>query len=423
MSYHSKMTLNESIREKLRWYLNEVLSDIKTLHPNIKKNEIPPILLTWGEYYKIVNDNDKSHPDSAYNYNYDKDSIFECKDAECKVIKNKTVGNLQLKFILHKRKAEYAKWDGENYLGIYSDEELINIGKTPYIYSIYCTHNNVVVGSAMDEWGCVLISVVKEFRNLGIGEELIKMYRKIYPYKPSGGLTSSGYSQLRKYYNHMVKEAISNGVYSDLIKRGELDKSRYYEIVNSVSNSKFSDVKTNKLKDVYGGNKEPIYIIEDNYVLIFDSKLKDINDDTLSELDDVFLEGLIYCYIYIIEFNGYPQVLHCYGDDKYVKEGIEILATLNNDYGGLGNYYFRNFTGDNKKILENIWNDSNKYTKKTINDAGYIIDVPLVLIKPKKTINNVIKTLQNISKIWFKKNDKYDELYNKINEFAYGLVE
>ena len=38
-------------------------------------------------------------------------------------------------------------------------------------------------------------------------------------------------------------------------------------------------------------------------------------------------------------------------------------------------------------------------------------------------INNVVKQLQSISKLWFKKNDKYDELYNRIHEFAYGLLD
>jgi hypothetical protein len=418
-----KYNLNEIVKKKLNFYLTENLSDIGELHPNVKKNEIPPILLTWNEYYKIVNENDKEHPSSAYNRSYDKNDTFNCGDGDCKTIKNKTVGNLLLKFILKKEKVQYAKWDGEKYLGVYSEDELMKLGKSSYIYSIYCTHNNIVVGKAIDEWGCVLISVVKEFRSLGIGEELIKMYRKIYPYKPSGGLTSSGYAQLRKYYNHMVKEAQSNGVYSDLIKRGELDKKRFYEIINSVSKEKFSDIKTNKLKDIYGVKNEPIYIIDDNLVIIFDSKIKDINDESISEIDDEFLKDLIYCYIYVNEFNNYPQVLNCYGNDKYIKQGIEILASLNKDYGGLGDYYFRNFTGNVKTTLEDIWNDDNKYIIEVIKDGGYISSIPLTLIKPKKPINNVVKQLQSISKLWFKKNDKYDELYNRIHEFAYGLLD
>ncbi len=41
------MRLIEEIKEKLNFYLTEKLSDIGELHPNVKKNEIPPILLTW----------------------------------------------------------------------------------------------------------------------------------------------------------------------------------------------------------------------------------------------------------------------------------------------------------------------------------------------------------------------------------------
>ena len=46
--------------------------------------------------------------------------------------------------------------------------------------------------------------------------------------------------------------------------------------------------KKNKLKDIYKGNNQPIYYIEDNLVIIFDGLLKDINDESISNLNDKF---------------------------------------------------------------------------------------------------------------------------------------
>jgi hypothetical protein len=405
--------------------LNEVINKTEDLHPNVKGNKLIPIFLTWEEYYDMVNPGDKYHDSDSYNFNYNENSIFKCPiGSDCKIIKRKKVGKIELEYYLVKTKLRYSKFDGDNYIGTYSDDEVIKLGRNLYEYNINVVHDNVVVGSAQDEWGAALIYVVNEYKGLGIGEELVKLYRNIYPNKQSGGFTSGGYTQIRKYYNWMIKQALANGIYSDLVRKGEISKEKVNEIVKSVNKEyTFSKEKKNKLKDIYKGNNQPIYYIEDNLVIIFDSLLKDINNDSISNLNDKFIKDLIYCYVYVSDFNDYPQVLNCYGEEKYIQEAIEILATLNKNEGGLGDYYFRNFNSSIRSIMDKIWNDTNKYTIKTIKDGGYINGIDLKIIKPKKDITSKINLLKNIKTKWFKSFDKYGEIENRIHEIAYGFVD
>lgn len=414
------MNINNIIKE----ILTEVINTYQDLHPNVKNKNLIPILMTWDEYYKMVNPGDKSHDNDVYQYEYDPDNIFNCPiNSTCSIIKRNKINKIELEYRLIKSKVDYAKFDGDKYIGVYSEEELKKLGKVPYEYNISVTHNNVVVGGAQDEWGAVLIYVVEEYKGLGIGEELVKLYRKLYPNKESGGFTSGGYNQIRKYYNWMIKQALSNGIYSDLIKKGEISKERIKEIINSINKEyKFSKEKKNKLKDIYKGNNEPVYMIDNNFVIIFDSALKNIMDESLSNLNEIFIKDMIYAYLYITEFNDYQQLLNCYGQDKYIEEGIEILATLNKNYGGIGDYYFRNFDSQTKATLKNIWSNSNKYNIKTIKDGGYIKGVDLNIITPKKDISPSINILKNIKKNWFKQFDKYGEIEDRIHEIAYGFI-
>jgi GNAT superfamily N-acetyltransferase len=298
------------------------------------------------------------------------------------------------------------------------EEELGMIDVSKYRYDIFCLHNDVVVGGGQDEWGCVLIYVVKEFRNLGIGEELVKMYREIYPYKPSGGFTESGYTQILKYYNWMVKRALSSGVYSKMVREGKIKMDRVKEILASVDKKiKFSDEKKSILIDKYKLNNEPLYIISENNVVIFDSALKDIiRDYHKNNVLDELIEKGIYAYAHLVEYLDVIQLYNCYGEEKYVSEAIEILVNLNPE--GIGDFYFKNFNSETKNMLRKIWDDKDKY-KIEIMDYYQ----PVNIIKPKKSIIPKIAFLKTIADRWFKINDKYEELYYSITELADGLIE
>lgn len=112
------MLKTDFIKYKLRKVLVEATADIKTLHPNLG-NKVPPILLTWNEYFEEINGSSKSHPNSAYNYNYDKENKFHCEsNSKCEVIRTKTIGKITLKFNLVKSPTEYAKYIDDKYVGV-----------------------------------------------------------------------------------------------------------------------------------------------------------------------------------------------------------------------------------------------------------------------------------------------------------------
>ena len=198
----------------------------------------------------------------------------------------------------------------------------------------------------------------------------------------------------------------------------EITTKRVMEILKSVDKTyTFSEPK-NILKDTYKGNNEPIYLIEGNSIIIFDSILKELNNDSLDNIPDYFLKNYIHCYIHIVDFNGFPQLWDVYGVDKYIAQGIEIMAF---EQGKIGDYYFRNFDSDIKDTLNKIWSDKRKYDIEIKKDKGYISSVPLNVIKPKRDLSSLINLLKKQTNTWFKKYDKHDELYNKIVELAYGF--
>lgn len=402
--------------------INEALNTIKDLNPNIKDGQIPPSLLTWSEYYKIVNSDDNFHGSDAYNYPYDENDKLDL--TKVNLIKNKVINTIHLKFYLKKEERQYTKWDGDTYVGTYSKDEMKKMGIDPYIYTIYCTHNGVRVGMAVDEWGCVLVSVVKEFKNLGIGEELIKIYRKIYPYKPSGGFTESGLVQIRKYYNYMVRTTLANGIYSQMVRDGEITMERVKEIINSVNKKySFSDNKKNKLKDAFKGDRfSPVMIISTNSVIIFDSNIIKIIDEDFETMHSKILREYIYCYIHVVDMKGYPQIYDAYGDKKYLNFGLQIIANENKTEGGVGDFYFRTFDTNLKNDLYDILN-SDIFSKTTYDKLGYISGVPLNIYRLNKNIDSKVSDFKLHEKMWFKHHDRFNELRDKIEEIAYGLTQ
>ena len=56
---------------------------------------------------------------------------------------------------------------------------------------------------------------------------------------------------------------------------------------------------------------------EDFYAFL---QIKDLNDESFSDFDDDFLKELIYCYIYVNEFNNYFSDCSCFVDFQYFKK-------------------------------------------------------------------------------------------------------
>lgn len=90
----------------------------------------------------------------------------------------------------------------------------------------------LIVAQASDEWGATLIVVAKEYRGHGLGKILGKIWYEENPGYKSGGFTTSGKRNAISIWKDKVSEFLSNGWYSELIKKQELSKEKLNKIIS-----------------------------------------------------------------------------------------------------------------------------------------------------------------------------------------------
>lgn len=76
-----------------------------------------------------------------------------------------------------------------------------------------------VVAVAQNEWGATLLAVAKEYRGLGIGPYIGKVWYENNPSFQSGGYTNSGRNNAEKIWADRVREFLANGWYTELIRK------------------------------------------------------------------------------------------------------------------------------------------------------------------------------------------------------------
>lgn len=391
---------------------------------NTKNPKIIPALLTFNEYYDVVNSEDKFHGDDAYNYSLGKLGYYK---GDGKLVKNFKIDNIQLQLIEKISSNDYGKWEGEKYVGNMSEDEIREAGLEKYAHNYIVVHpenDNMIVGMAYDEWGAVLVAVIDKYKRLGIGAELVRVYRSKYPDKSSGGFTSAGYQQIKRYYTWMVNRFLSSGIYSDLVRQGKITMKKVKEILESrpIKTKTSKDNTPNPLSKYYREGEKFFYIMN-NSVIIFDENLKNIKEIDDNGLQDMIHKKIINGFMHIVDINGYAQIYNLFGSEKYINQCVQIMADQERLNGGIGDYFLRNFDAKYQTIINNIFNNSNDYDVKVLKDEGYIRSVPLRLIIPKKTHTSQINSLKAQTKKWFKQNDQYNELEDYMMEMAESLAE
>jgi len=377
---------------------------------------------SWQEYYNEINPGDKSHDSNAYNYSLAKDeksfSWADLSDGSWKLVNTKTMGKIEIQYYHKVEERQRGKYDDKNNFQVSSEEELNKKGLSSFYHTFIAYHpqEKLIVGSAQDEWGATLISVLYEYRGMGIGEYLVKLYRHYYPYKSSGGFTESGYKQFQKYYRHLVSQFLQNGVYSDMVKKGEITIEKVNQILKSAGNlPQFSKQHKSNLPNIYNGKGEYSLLIDDNFVIIFDTIIKDLwNTKELEDLNERFSSKFIKCFIYANqhrEDEKYLSLFTVYAtDEKFFKTGIDMLLSTGD---GLSDYFLnKRFDDKSKQMIENLFNSSDYNVVQK--DGERIIT--------QKSAKYNMTHLKSLSKSWFKKNDQYNELENFIMEFAEGLA-
>ena len=88
-----------------------------------------------------------------------------------------------------------------------------------------------VVAVAENEWGATLISVAREARGRGLGKVLARVWHDLNPGFDSGGMTLGGSNLMSAVWADRVREFMSNGWYSQLVRDGRITRARVDEIV------------------------------------------------------------------------------------------------------------------------------------------------------------------------------------------------
>jgi GNAT superfamily N-acetyltransferase len=203
------------------------------------RDKVKPWMMTFPEYVRFVNPDGKFHGSDTYNspaakfkeFGYLKKSYFP------KVIKR--VGGIEYR--IKTDVSQYCAYRDESdpFSELLRDEH----GDPVYMtqaqmadkdlrdrqHMIAAFDGEDPIGSAQDEWGCVLVQVAQEYRGRGIGTELGHIYRSIYGGKSSGGLTQAGYENLFRIHRRMVTDAVRYGKY----ERAGVPTSRVAQIVKS----------------------------------------------------------------------------------------------------------------------------------------------------------------------------------------------
>jgi len=89
----------------------------------------------------------------------------------------------------------------------------------------------MIVAQATNEWGATLLSVAKEYRGRGLGKVLGKFWYDMNPSFTSGGFTSSGEANAIALWKDRVREFLSRGWYSELVRHKRMTQKQVKEIL------------------------------------------------------------------------------------------------------------------------------------------------------------------------------------------------
>ena len=414
---------------KFKSFINEAILSNDILYPKDgvenRTGKMSPAFMTFDEYFKDLQEGalHKWHPDSAYNQSVEDDSNayswVNIDNGNWKKIKTKKYDNIIIDFYQDNEEYQYVSGEDEKDNTIYHDnKELNKKGKITKSYNIAAYHRDekMVIGAAQNEWNSVLISVLKEYRGLGVADDLEDMYRHYFPHRGTGGVTNSGYKMLKRYHARLVRKYLANGTYSDMVRKGEMTAKRAKEIIDSIDKKRYVRTGT-EFSKTYGGSKELMYYIDDSVVIIFDKSIKEAFNRVEPER---FTKKLIKCFIYVNQYSkvDYENLFTVYAEsDEFLKIGIDMLMSSGIKLSD--HWIHKRFDERTIKQINNVFSSEDYNISK---GKHYERDLILRIISPKENKYNYQQLKRN-SDNWFKNNDKYDEFKNHLMEFAEGIAD
>lgn len=391
-----------------------MLYDIPQNAESFNPRLIDPALLTYNEWLKIVDSDNKFHPDSAYQTDVKKLNQFpnDKKDAYPKLVKRIRLkglvfeirlGNEKRKICKRTSDGEYERIDGQ--LQYYTDEEIQRLGHHLYDWTLSVFHNDVRVGSVQDEWGCMLVMVADEYRSFGLGTLLLKIGYGIEPDKPSGGFTNAGKNTFARVHAEFVRDALKFGIYTKMVKDGRISIARVKQIINSAIKTKpnISDINLDS-----SNPKDWLLYVGNNDFIIYDKKLKNL--DTDNPKYNYFADSMIKGLVHIVDNNN-RAFLHNFGADSIGLRRFLISCAV--EYC------------NNQNIELYLEKDEPKYLSSDFGEVAEITNTigfsAQKIIPTGKRID--YNSIGKVEQKWRKSFDRYDEFYYRMIEIAYSKYE
>lgn len=399
-------------------HINEYLNLPQDLNKNQifrHGNSIDVALMTFDEYYKIVNPSGKYH-EEHWNYSVDDLNKNLSDNPKKKLLKRKKYGNMEITFYENKTLLQYGYRDENDVYHTYTDEEVKNKGLKLYDTSISVFHGEKCIGWIGDEWGATLVYLAREYSGSGIGKDLTFMFRKIEPDRDSGGFTEKGYKNIKNVYREFVKEYLRNGIYSHLVKNGEITTNKVKEILKSADLENYRQ-KTSDYANNYSENMDEntlIYRFNDNMdFIIFDKRL--INYYLEKGYSDSQIKHFLKAHVYL-PYNtvfGTYELYNSYGINKKMEKLLLTIAlqTLKKEDCGMCLLRVQDsFSEQTKNILTTLKNN---------NDFEFNYDKEFPMVGAKQGFD--YSPLFNKSLRFFKSMNRIDreEFQDYLTELAY----
>jgi GNAT superfamily N-acetyltransferase len=299
-------------------------------------DQVNPALMTLKEYQSYCNENDKWHPDSAYDFDLSQTHNEFQNKADFKKIRTFKANGISFDLMYKTEKKEYAQRnphdDGMNpwlrvngQIVYYTDEEVKRLGYQPFGFEFAIFEGDKRVAMAQDEWGCVLIAVAKEYRGFGLGTIIGKIARTYEPGKTSGGFTPMGSRNFARLHREFVRDALTSNLYSNMVRGGQISMERVKEIVTSAK------VQMRPVKDdvdLNSNSPDNWLLFADHYgsFILYDKKLATVIDN--ERYDHTFAERMIKGYVYAMphESAGITRIKQFGGDAPGIKAFMLALA-------------------------------------------------------------------------------------------------
>ena len=276
---------------------------------------IDPALLTFREYYQLTNKENKTHPNNAYDWSLADMQRDYNNYASFPILQNHlTIAGMPFEIRLRKDD----RWEGQ-YVRVDSDGEIVRdehnqatyftpeevrqrIGEAKrYNYSVgIFNQQKQLVAVAQDEWGAWLFVVAQEYRGFGLGVIVGKLARSLHPDRGSGGFTKSGAHNLRRIHQAFVRDYLASGMYSWLVRSGQLTVERARAIIDSIGSKADVDWRPKAPPDLGSDDASNwlLYVGEYGDFMLYDKKLRDIDEAKYEHFSDQMIKGLAYVQVH-----------------------------------------------------------------------------------------------------------------------------